>query len=171
MSTTRTTAPVPYGSVTRPVVYPEFGRWLVELREARGWSQSDAARAAARAKLSVSRQQLLNLEAGRTQHPSPELVVDLSKLYEVSPQEVAGRLFDAMYGQVLTLTRAEEAPISARRVTEDPDEIWLLDTWRVLKPEGRTSVKAVAQAAPRRTRNRPLDDHPPSSRTPRKRAV
>src|SRR5687767_2448750 len=59
------------GVSPRPVVHAEFGRYLTEIRMARGLSQSQVARALSRTLPAVTRQVLLHLEAGKTKDPDP----------------------------------------------------------------------------------------------------
>ncbi len=167
MSTTRTSDPLRSALVARPVFYAAFGRWIAAEREALGWTQSDAARFAQQRNLPISRQQLLNLEAGRTQHPAPDLVAALAHLYDLPYAEIANRLFGEMYGAELPAGKPRST--TARRIVEAPEEIWLLDRWRALKPANRAALRVALTA---------LDEdadvhqpHPPTSHGSGKKAV
>jgi transcriptional regulator with XRE-family HTH domain len=74
----------------RPIVYKKFGRHLANLRVARGWNQSDAARFAAQKHISdvLTRQVLLHLEAGKTKNPDPAVLRAVAQLYEASYVDV-----------------------------------------------------------------------------------
>lgn len=90
----------------RPVFYPDIGRFFVELREARGWSQSDAVRYAhQRGLTALSRQILLRLEGGKTKHPEPDVLRALATLYEQDYRQLVSEFVARRYGFGPDLTR------------------------------------------------------------------
>ena len=121
------------GSVAaRPVFYPDLGAEIASWREARGWSQRQAALIARNRKLkTLSIQALRLLEEGRTKSPDAELLRDLAALYERPYEYVAGRFILARYDVVVDgsdLLRhsgdqqsdpgGSDVPASARRIAE-----------------------------------------------------
>lgn len=83
----------------RPVFLPEFGKFLVGLRELRRWKQSHAAHVAQQRGLTaLTRQVLLRLEGGMTKHPEPEVLDALSGLYDVPVEELTARYLKESLG-------------------------------------------------------------------------
>jgi len=84
---------------SRPVFHEDLGLFFRDLREARGWSQRQAATIAKNRRITgVSYQVLQRLEAGRTKNPEPELLRALSKLYEVPYETLVGRWVERRFG-------------------------------------------------------------------------
>lgn len=84
------------GVAARPIFHAEFGRYLVELREQRGWSQSDAARFGE--KHGLTRQILLHLEAGKTKDPEPSVLRAIATTYGAEYDDIARRFITYRYG-------------------------------------------------------------------------
>jgi len=88
----------------RPIFHAEFGRYVAELRERRGWSQSDAARFGGKKNPALTRQVLLHLEAGKTKDPDPEVLRAVALLYGVSYEQIVSKLVACRYGLTLETT-------------------------------------------------------------------
>lgn len=120
----------------------ELGDFFAGLREARGWTQSAAARAAKSAKLNVlSRNVLLRLEEGKIKNPEPDVLRALAKLYLLPYDQILGRFVRARYGSDLPW-QAKELP-SPSHVTS-PKEVSLeVATARTLQHVTRAYEQTV----------------------------
>jgi transcriptional regulator with XRE-family HTH domain len=83
---------------TRSIFHAEFGRYMEGLRTAKAWSQSDAARFAAKKYPHITRNVIVHVEAGKARDPKPALLRDLANLYGVPYEEVARQFFRDKYG-------------------------------------------------------------------------
>jgi transcriptional regulator with XRE-family HTH domain len=130
----------------RPVFHGQIGAELRELREARGWSQSQAVHLAGRRHLpAVSVQQLRFLEEGRTKHPDADILRSVAGLYGLEYQDLVARYVRANYGSVkVALDAPPAAPLDHRtwKLLED-DELPVLEAWRRSTAEGRQGALAV----------------------------
>jgi len=87
----------------RPVFHPELGAFFEELREKRGWTQSQAADLAQRRDLHVlTRQVLLRLEDGKTKNPEPEVLRAVAVLYEVPYDDLVAKWVATRFGTALS---------------------------------------------------------------------
>lgn len=83
----------------RPIYFEELGEFFKQLREGRGWSQSDAARFARQKKLAgLSRNVLLRLEGGKVKSPEPDVLSAVAALYEVSYDAIVREYVRFRYG-------------------------------------------------------------------------
>lgn len=100
LSTVSTTGELPCPTVAeRPVYLREFGRYCADLREAKGWNQSDAARYAKQRGLKeLTRNIILRIEAGKTKNPEPAVLRALADLYGRQYREMVDRLVFLRYG-------------------------------------------------------------------------
>jgi transcriptional regulator with XRE-family HTH domain len=88
-------------SPPRPVFDAELGRFFVELRQQRGWTQRQAEDIAARRKLEpLTRQVLWRLEKGKTKNPEPEVLRAVADLYDLAYQDVVSRFVQRRFGVV-----------------------------------------------------------------------
>lgn len=88
-------------STERPVFHPDFGAFLVGLREAKGWSQSGAAQLAERRKVPITYQELRGVESGATKDVEPETLLALAKLYDVPFGLIAALYFREKFGAII----------------------------------------------------------------------
>ena len=94
--------------INRPVFLPELGAYLVELRDAHGWKQSQAADVARRRRIVLSYNTLRWLEEGRIKNPDPDALRAVAKLYSVSYEEVVRKCVRESFG--IRLEAAESEP-------------------------------------------------------------
>lgn len=162
------------GVAGRPIFHADFGRYLIGLREAHGWSQSDAARYGHKQNPLLTRQVLLHLEAGKTKDPDPEVLKALAALYGVPYVDVAGRFVALRYGIVigdrdLTIHSTASTASRSRKKQEnttgsagvqlarllsiqdlkdsnvlDDPEVDLLEAYRTLSKRGKEYLAGVA---------------------------
>lgn len=119
----------------RPVYLKDLGDFFTELREQRGWNQSEAAdMAQRRGLLPLTRQVLLRLERGQTKNPEPEVMRAVAALYGMDYGEVVGRFIGVRFGVTssvisndqgsASLGGAPDVPASARaRIQELETEL------------------------------------------------
>ena len=99
LSTKATSGPLECAQVAkRPVFLPEMGAFFVQIREAKGWGQRQAAELAQRRGLrALTRQVLLRLESGRTKYPDPEVLRAIAALYEIPYEILISQFVEARY--------------------------------------------------------------------------
>lgn len=127
------------------VVLPQFGAFLVSLRDARGWNQSEAAHRATRQRLAVSYQALRGLEEGKTKNPEPALLRGIAALYKVPYEELVRRFIAERYGVEIAgkdFTAALEAALVGRVVLEE-EERALLSVWHASRRDIRAAALRV----------------------------
>lgn len=93
----------------RPVFHKEFGQYLIGLRNACRWSQSDAARFAKQQDLGITRQMILHLEKGKTKDPAPQALRDMAVLYGTPYEMIVWKFIECRYGLERT-ARHEQKP-------------------------------------------------------------
>lgn len=106
----------------RPVFLPACGRFLEELRVAKGWSLRQAASIARRQRLDpLNYQVLFRLEKGQTKKPSAATLKALADLYEVDYQDVVDRFTAESYsgGRTLPTAPAVRTIPDTRRVLQE----------------------------------------------------
>lgn len=82
----------------RPVFLQKFGSFLVDMREARGWKQSQAADIATRRGIGLSYQALRWLEEGKTKSPDPDTLRAVGRLYDLPYEMLAAMVISERYG-------------------------------------------------------------------------
>ena len=98
---------------SRPVFHPEVGKLLEGLREARNWTQSEAAHIAKRRNLTlITRQVLLRLEAGKTRDPQPKVLKQMASLYGISYAGLIGELMEHLYGVTSAELESTARPVA-----------------------------------------------------------
>lgn len=82
----------------RPVYFKQLGVYLVELREAQGWNQSEAAAHAERRGLKpLTRQIILRMERGQVKDPHPHVLKQLATLYKKDSADVLRMFLSEKY--------------------------------------------------------------------------
>jgi len=83
----------------RPVFHPELGKFFVELRKAKGWTQNQAEDIAARKRLSALTHQVLwRLEQGKIKNIDPAILRAVATLYQVSYDDLVAQWTRHRYG-------------------------------------------------------------------------
>jgi transcriptional regulator with XRE-family HTH domain len=88
-------------SVERPTFHPELGKSLRAIREAKGWSVSQARIQAKGRGHTVSDNQLRWLEQGKTKSPDQEVLRAVAAIYGFDYMELARKIVEANYGSDL----------------------------------------------------------------------
>lgn len=83
---------------SRPVFYPDLGRYFESLRTAHQWGESEAASLAKRRGLrTLTRQVLIRLEKGATKFPRREVLKELAVLYGLDYRELVQTVIEHAY--------------------------------------------------------------------------
>ena len=98
--------------ITRPVFLPELGVYFVELRDAHGWRQSQAADIARRRRVALSYNTLRWIEEGKIKNPEPEALRALATLYGVSYEKVVRNYVQERFGAQLAEVELGHSPQS-----------------------------------------------------------
>lgn len=158
----------------RPVFHGRIGAELREMRESRGWTQSQVVDLARRRKLTgLSLQQLRYLEEGRTKHPDGDTLQAIASIYTLNYDELVARFVQASYGTAPVHLPTSGALSGDWRLLMRWEHV-ALDAWRHSSPAGRKAALAVLRASkpqPLRGKERRTDNVGPPPGFPERRSA
>lgn len=101
----------------RPVFLPQFGEFLSNLRDSRGWTLRGAASLASRRGLkALTYQVMFRLESGQTKSPDAETLRAVADLYEIDYPIIVERFTTESYGV------GRDLPLHGRTRKEDSQQ-------------------------------------------------